>query len=83
MLTFSQSTPASGWRWLCGGADMFRQRGRQSRKNILSLIETIQIQHKEKEKEETQGKEDGAKRKAMKTIRFRSVSVSPRGKIRH
>ena len=60
---------------------MFRQRGRQSRKNILSLIETIQIQ--QKEKEETHGKEDGAKRKAVKTIRFRSVSVSPRGKIRH
>ena len=56
---------------------MFRQRGRQSRKNILSLIETIQIQ--QKEKEETQGKEDGAKKKGVKTIKFRSVSVSPRG----
>merc|ERR1712106_1205473 len=69
-------TPVSGWWWLCGGAAMFRQRGRQSRKNILSLIETVQIQ--QKEKEEKQGKEDGAKKKAVKTIRFRSVSVSPR-----
>ena len=77
MVTFSQSTPASGWWWLYGGADIFRQRGRQSRKNILSLIETIQIQ--QKEKEETQGKEDGAKKKGVKTIKFRSVSVSPRG----
>ena len=60
---------------------MFRQGGRKSRKNILSLIETIEIQ--QKEKEETERQEEGAKRKAVKTIRFRSVSVSPRGKISH
>ena len=60
-----------------GSADMFRSK--KSRKNILGLIEALQLQQKG-----TEGKratENVMKKKGKKENNERKDSVSPRGKI--
>ena len=60
-----------------GSEDMFRSK--KSRKNILGLIEALQIRQKE-----TEGKratENATKKKGKKENNERKDSVSPRGKI--
>ena len=62
---------------VAGSADMFRSK--KSRKNILGLIEALQIQQKETEGKRSTG--NVMKKKGKKGNNQRKETVSPRGKF--
>ena len=63
----------------CASEDMSRQSNRKSRKNILSLIEAVQI--KQKHREENQMGDSYVIKKGQKEKKCRRESNPPKGKL--